>query len=147
MSDLIRIVDLEVWSRLGVPEPERAQPQRLLINLEIRVDDFGKAAATEDIAETVDYAAVANYAKNYATERSRHLLETFAQQLADGLLNAFPIKKLRLEVKKFALPNTGYVAVEIERKARKKKKAAGAKGKDQPEPSAVAPEPQPVGNP
>jgi FolB domain-containing protein len=122
MSDLIRIVDLEVWTHIGVPDEERAQPQRLLINLEMRVGDISKAAAEDDIARTVNYFDVAQYITNFAQECPRKLLERFAEELADGLLGAFPIKKLRLEVKKFILPNAHHIAVEIERKAKKAKK-------------------------
>jgi dihydroneopterin aldolase len=123
MSDLIRIVDLEVWSRIGVSAEERALPQRLLVTLELRVDGLGKAAQADDVALTVNYFDVAQYARNFATERPRKLLETFAEQLAAGLLGAFAIKRLRLEIKKFVLPNTAHVAVEIERKAKKQKKS------------------------
>jgi dihydroneopterin aldolase len=122
MSDLIRIVDLEVWARIGVPDEERALPQRLLVTLEMRVDGFREAAASDDVSLTVNYADVAQYIRNFATERPRKLLETFAEDLSDGLLGAFLIKRLRLEIKKFVLPNTNHVAVEIERKAKKTKK-------------------------
>jgi FolB domain-containing protein len=122
MSDLIRIVDLEVWTRIGVPDEERAQPQRLLVNLEMRVAGFSKAAATDDIARTVNYFDVAQYISNFSGECPRKLLERFAEQLAEGLLNAFPIRKLRLEIKKFILPNAAHIAVEIERKAKKSRK-------------------------
>ncbi len=119
MSDLIRVVDLEVWTRIGVPDEERAQPQRLLVTLEMRVEDFGPAAATDDISRTIDYFTVAQYVKNFAQERPRKLLETFAEQLAGGLLGAFPIRKITLEVKKFILPDPRYVSVEIERKSKR----------------------------
>jgi dihydroneopterin aldolase len=122
MSDLIRIVDLEVASRIGVSDEERARPQRLLVTLEMRVDDFAKAAKEDDLSLTVDYADVAEYVRNFATERPRKLVETFAEDLAEGLLGAFLIKRLRIEVKKYVLPNTRHVAVEIERKAKKLKK-------------------------
>ena len=125
MSDLIRIVDLEVAARIGVPDEERARPQRLLVTLEMRVDDFGEAAAADDVALSVDYSDVAQYINHFATERPRKLLETFAEELADGLLNAFHIRRLRLEIRKFALPHTRHVAVEIERKAKKPKKEQG----------------------
>jgi len=121
MSDLIRVVDLEISTHIGVPEEERAQPQRLLVTLEMRVDDFSKAAGKDDVALTVNYFDVAQYVKSFAQERPRKLLETFAEELAYDLLGAFAIKKLRLEVKKFILPETRYVSVEIERKARKAK--------------------------
>jgi dihydroneopterin aldolase len=117
MSDLIRVVDLETWSRLGVPEEERARPQRLLVTLEIETAEFSRAAAEDDIGRTVDYFQVAQYIKSFAGEKPRQLLETFAEELARDLLGAFPIRRLRLEIKKFILPDAAHVSVQIERKA------------------------------
>jgi len=115
MSDLIRVVDLEIWTCIGVPEEERAQPQRLLVTLEMQVNDFSSAAADDDVALTVDYYEVVQCIKGFASEKPRKLLETFAEELASDLLRAFAIHKLRLEVKKFILPETRFVSVEIER--------------------------------
>ncbi len=44
MSDLIRVVDLEVYANIGVPDAERRTPQRLLISLELSVESFVHAA-------------------------------------------------------------------------------------------------------
>jgi dihydroneopterin aldolase len=119
MSDLIRIADLEAWTRLGVPNEERAKPQMLLVTLTMTVDDIGPAARTDDVRLTINYADVATKVKDFAAARPRRLLETFAAELADELLAAFPIRHLRLEVKKFVLPDARHVAVEIERPGRK----------------------------
>ena len=48
MSDLIRIVDLEVFAHLGVTEEERREAQRLLISLEMTVASFTHAAKTDE---------------------------------------------------------------------------------------------------
>jgi len=115
MSDLIRVVDLEIWTRIGVPEEERAQPQRLLVTLEMSVESFSQAAAADDISHTVNYFDVAQYVRKFAAERPRKLIETFVEDLAQSLLASFSIKKIRLEIKKFILPDAAYVSVEIER--------------------------------
>jgi len=115
MSDLIRIVDLEVHTHIGVPEGERAQLQRLLISLDLAVDCIAKAALTDDVAKTVNYYDVAQQVKDLAAQKPRRLLETLAEELATDLLVSYPIKSLTLEIKKFILPDTRYVAVKIER--------------------------------
>jgi FolB domain-containing protein len=115
MSDLIRVVDLEVQAHIGVPEEERARPQRLLISLEMRVESFALAAATDDVALTVNYFDVTQRMKHFVTEHRYKLLETLAEELATDLLKIFPLKKLTLEIKKFILPDTQYVSVKIER--------------------------------
>jgi len=119
MSDLIRVVDLEVWAPIGVPEEERAQRQRLLVTLELHVGDFTEAAKADDVSLTIDYFTVAQRVKAFAAERSRKLLETLAEEIAADLLEAFPIKKLTLEIKKFILPDAQCVSVKIERKRSK----------------------------
>ena len=53
----ISIVDLEVFYRVGVPDAERAQPQRLLLTVEME-SDFSAAARSDSIADTIDYFAV-----------------------------------------------------------------------------------------
>jgi len=115
MSDLIRIVDLEVSSHIGVPDEERTQPQRLLISLDLTVDCVANAAATDDVTKTVNYFDVAQQVKALAAKRPRKLLETLAEEIATDLLASYPINHLTLEIKKFILPDTQYVSVKITR--------------------------------
>jgi dihydroneopterin aldolase len=119
MSDLIRIVDLEAWTRIGVTAGERSQPQMLLVTLTMSVDDIGLAARRDDLRLTLDYAEIAATVKKFGSGKVRRLVETFAVDLADELLAAFPIRHLRLEVKKFILKDARHIAVEIEREGRK----------------------------
>jgi dihydroneopterin aldolase len=115
MSDLIRVVDLEVQAHIGVPEAERRQPQRLLVSLSMSVESFVHAAATDNVARTINYFEVAERIKGLVAERPRKLLEALAEELAMDLLKSFPVKKLTLEIKKFILPDARYVSVEIQR--------------------------------
>ena len=115
MSDLIRVIDLEVWAHIGVPDAERREAQRLLISLEMGVDTLPHAAGTDDLARTVDYFNVVQRVKSFTAERPRKLLETLAEGMASDLLKALPIQKITLEIKKFVLPETRYVSVKIER--------------------------------
>ena len=115
MSDLIRVIDLEVWAHIGVPDAERREAQRLLISLEMGIDTLPHAAGTDNLARTVDYVDVVQHVKSFTVERARKLLETLAEEMAIDLLKAFPIKKITLEIKKFVLPDARYVSVKIER--------------------------------
>jgi 7,8-dihydroneopterin aldolase/epimerase/oxygenase len=117
MSDLIRVVDLEVRARIGVPEAERAKAQKLLISLEMGVDGIRRAARTDDLAATVNYFEVTERVKAQVVRTCPcKLLETLAEKIAADLLEAFPIKSLTLEIKKFILPDTRWVSVQITRK-------------------------------
>ena len=115
MSDLIRVIDLEVFTRIGVPDAERSDAQRLLISLEMNIDSFFHAAETDNLARTINYYDVVERVKSFITGRQRKLLETLAEELAFDLLKTFPIKKITLEIKKFILPDARYVSVKIER--------------------------------
>ena len=118
MSDLIRIVDLEVPTHIGVPDEERAAAQMLLVSLEMAVASFAPAAKADDVTLTVNYFDVAQHVKALAASRPRKLIETLAEELATDLLATFPIRKLTLEIKKLILPDARHVSVQIERSAK-----------------------------
>ncbi len=113
--DLIRIVDLAVYSYIGVPDEERLTVQKLLVSLDMTGDSFAHAVSTDNVAWTINYAEVATRVKEIAGRRPRKLIETLAEEIAVELLKTFPIRKLTLELKKFILPDAAYVSVKIDR--------------------------------
>ena len=114
MPDLIHIEALEVRSCIGVAEEERAAPQRLTVTLTLEPNaDF--RALGDRIEATVDYAAVCEAVKALAAERPRRLVETLAEEIAGALLGRFAIRRVEVEVRKFILPETDYVAIRIDR--------------------------------
>ena len=115
MSDLIRIVDLEVAAHVGVPEDERRAPQRLLVTLEISLASMQPAARADDLGRTVNHRDVAERVKAFALERPRRLIETIAEELAADVLARFPVRAVSVEIKKFVLAEARYVSVRIER--------------------------------
>ena len=76
----ISIVDLEVFYRVGVPDAERAQPQRLLLTVEME-SDFSKAAKTDSIADTIDYFAVSQQLLKFGNGKSWKLIEKLAADI------------------------------------------------------------------
>ncbi|MEI6352167.1 MAG: dihydroneopterin aldolase [Verrucomicrobiota bacterium] len=117
MTDVIHIQSLTLSSHIGVPDEERAQAQRLTVSLTLE-PKLGFAALDDRIEQTVDYAAVCELMKTIASAKPRRLLETLAEELAAGILQQFPILRLNLEVRKYILPDTQFVAVRIERPLR-----------------------------
>ncbi len=113
-EDTITICDLEVFYRVGVPDEERANPQRLLLTLEI-LHDFAGAAATDDLTKTIDYHAVTTRLRPFGEGRDWRLIETLAVDLAEWVLAEFDAARVTVEVKKFILPETRYVAVRVTR--------------------------------
>ena len=108
----ITIVDLEVFYRVGVPEPERAAPQRLLVTVDLDVD-FSAAAASDRLEETIDYFAAAQMLLRYGEGRSWKLIEKLATDIAGAVLAEFKPAGVTVEVKKFVIPQSRYVSVSV----------------------------------
>ena len=110
----ISIVDLEVFYRVGVPEAERAKPQRLLLTVEME-GDFSAAARSDDIRDTIDYFAVSQRLLEFGKGRSWKLMEKLATDLADAVLSEFKPQSVTVEVKKFAIADARCVSVIVTR--------------------------------
>jgi len=113
-GDIIHIEQLELASRIGVPDEERAEPQRLTLSITMwpRID-FRRLE--DEVANTIDYAAVCREVKELVSGRSDKLVETLAEAIAAKLLRSFPIQRVRVELRKFILPDVKHVAVVIVR--------------------------------
>ncbi len=111
----ISLVDLEVAYCVGVPEEERAKPQRLLLTVEMDYD-FSAAARSDAISDTINYYSVAQDLLALGDGRSWKLLESLAAEIAERILMRFRAESVRVEVKKFIIPQAKYVAVRLERK-------------------------------
>ncbi len=114
--DTITIADLEVHYRVGVPEEERARPQRLLLTIEM-TRDFQAAAAGDDLRGTIDYYAVTQRLLRHGQGRSWKLIETLAVELAEMILREFQPRTVSVEVKKFIISQARHVAVRVTRGA------------------------------
>jgi dihydroneopterin aldolase len=108
----ISIVDLEVHFHIGVPQKERARPQRLLISVEMSCD-FSAAAATDRVNQTINYFTVAQKILRLGDGRSWKLVEKLATDVADLVLNEFSPASVTVLVKKFPIPQARYVAVSL----------------------------------
>ena len=110
----ISIVDLEVFYRVGVPDAERAQPQRLLLTIEMEAD-FSAAAKSDGIADTIDYFAVTQRLLNFGAGREWRLIEKLAADMAEMILAEFQPLAVTVEVKKFIIPQARHVSVALRR--------------------------------
>jgi dihydroneopterin aldolase len=108
----ISIVDLEVFYRVGVPDAERAQPQRLLLTVEME-SDFSAAAKTDSIADTIDYFAVTQRLLKFGDGKSWRLIEKLAADIAAAVLSEFKPQSVAVEVKKFVIPQARHVSVAV----------------------------------
>jgi len=116
IPEKIHIEQLDVFTCIGVPEEERANPQKLTVSI-----SFWPYQKTSDLADhierAVNYSGVAEETKNFVRDQSVSLIETLADRLASHLLKSFPIQKVTIELRKFALQDAKYVSVTVSRTA------------------------------
>jgi dihydroneopterin aldolase len=106
----ITIIDLEVFWRVGVPDVERAQPQRLLVSVDM-LFDFSVAAKNDRPNRTIDHAEVIQVMTDYGIGRDWKLIEKIAAGLGNLVLTKFSPDGVMVEVKKFPIPQARYVSV------------------------------------
>jgi FolB domain-containing protein len=110
----ITIVDLEVFYHVGVPDEERAKPQRLLLTVDMDFD-FSSAAMNDRVTKTIDYCVVAQQLLKFGEGRSWKLIEAVVTEVADLVLTEFRPESVMVEVKKFPIPQAHYVSVSLVR--------------------------------
>ncbi len=113
-DDEIRIEALELMAHVGVPDLERAEPQRITVSMTLQPRRaFGDLG--DDLARTIDYAAVCQDLSRFVAGRQDKLIETLAHEMAEHLLRRFGLARVELELRKFVLPETRHVAVRVVR--------------------------------
>jgi 7,8-dihydroneopterin aldolase/epimerase/oxygenase len=116
VTDTVSIRDLRVSTVIGVYDWEREIEQSLVFSVDMATD-VGRAAASDDLADAVDYSAVAQTIRTVVRDGKFQLIETAAERVAERLLASHPVRWVRVEVVK-PLPAEGYAsAVTIERGA------------------------------
>ncbi len=71
----------------------------------------------DDLSRTIDYAAVCEDLRRFVAGREDKLIETLAHEMAEHLLRRFRLSRVELELRKFVLPETRYVAVRVVRQS------------------------------
>ena len=110
----IAIVDLEVHYCVGVTDQERAQPQRLLLTIEMNLE-ITPAALTDRVEKTVNYQRVVDDLLAFGEGRSWRLLEKLVSNIADRVMSEFEPESVFVEAKKFVIPQARYVSVALSR--------------------------------
>ncbi|MBE9516898.1 MAG: dihydroneopterin aldolase [Proteobacteria bacterium] len=113
--DIIFIKDLKIECVIGIWNWERATTQTIRLDLEIGTN-ISKAAASDDINDTLDYKALSKRLQEVAAAEPFGLVEKLAETLAQTVLNEFNASWLRLTLnKKGALRDARDVGIIIER--------------------------------
>jgi dihydroneopterin aldolase len=118
MSDRVLIQNLKVATVIGVLDWEREVRQEVLLDLNLEWDQQ-KAASTDDVRYCLDYAAVSQWVISHLGGAQYHLIETAAEEIAQGLMKAFALPSIEVTVKKpGAIPEAEWVGVSIRRERR-----------------------------
>ena len=116
--DIVYIRELEIEAIIGIYDWERETKQTVSIDLEMGCDNT-KAAASEDIADALDYKAVAKRLISFVEGSEFLLVETLAEKIAGIVLEEFSVPWLRLRLgKPGAVTGSKDVGVIIEREAK-----------------------------
>ena len=115
MSDIVFIRALKLPTIIGVYGWEREVRQELLLDLEMAWD-IAPAGASDDVADALDYSAVATRLRAFAADSSFELIEKMATELATVVMSEFSVSWLRLRLcKPGAVTEARDVGVVIER--------------------------------
>ena len=99
LKDTISVRDFGVAAVIGVHPWERQIEQTLVVSVEMAAE-VRKAAVSDELADALDYSAVAETIAAVLREGRFRLIETAAERVADRLLADFPLSWLRLELRK-----------------------------------------------
>ena len=113
--DIIYLHDLRIDTMIGVFDWERRIRQTVILDLEMAAD-IQRAAASDDLADTLNYKAVAKRLIDFVGHSEFQLVETLAERVAELVLKEFSVPWLRLRVnKQGAVRGARDVGVIIER--------------------------------
>ena len=103
MTDRLVIERLEFEGFVGIEERERTVAQPLAVDIELFFD-FSRASSTDDLKDTVDYAAVAGTIVATAKAEQFVLIETLGERLAELILAEYPVSAVSMWVRKLRPP-------------------------------------------
>lgn len=113
--DIIFLGGLEIDTTIGIYDWERTIKQKIILDIEMAFD-ISKAAATDDIAFTLDYKAVSDRIVEFVEQSEFFLVETLIEEIAKLLQTEFGIPWLKIVLnKKGAISRARDVGIIIER--------------------------------
>jgi len=118
-TDLINLDNIEGFSRLGVFKEEKEKGQIIKVNLSMSLD-LRKSAASDELADTIDYGEVSKLVRETAAKKEYSLVEHLAQEIINDVFENFKmITALKVKVFKPTIISEGFsgdVSVELIRR-------------------------------
>lgn len=113
--DIIFLNNLRIETIIGIFDWERKVKQSLFFDIEMATD-IRKAAASDDIQDTLDYKAISKAVIDFVEKSEFQLVETLAEKVAELIITDFNVPWLRLRLnKKGAIRQANDVGILIER--------------------------------
>jgi dihydroneopterin aldolase len=117
VTDRIDLTGIEVWARHGALAEEKAKEQPFVVDVAVFADTR-RAAASDDLNDTIDYGKLADTVHDLVARESHNLIETVADRIAALVLEEPGIERVMVTVHKPQAPITvafGDVSVTIDR--------------------------------
>jgi dihydroneopterin aldolase len=114
-QDRLALMGIKLRPRIGVTPGERRFPQACSADVAIW-GHFEAAASTDDLADTLDYGSVLAKVIEVAHIREYNLVEALAYRIARALLEAFPVLRVNVKVRKqpaALVDKLDYIEVEV----------------------------------
>jgi len=99
VPDKLKLSGIKIFPRIGVTPEERAAAQECQADVVIS-GDWSGAAATDDLARSIDYCLVLEKVRETAASREYVLLETLAHAIKQSVLTGFPVETVQVRVRK-----------------------------------------------
>lgn len=103
MADRITLTGLSVFGHHGVYDHEKRDGQTFVVDISVWTD-LSLAAATDDLARTVNYGALAELAAGIVAGPPRDLIETVAGEIANAILSNYPVDAVDVTIHKPSAP-------------------------------------------
>lgn len=113
--DIVYLRDLKIDTVIGIYDWERRVRQTIHLDIELATD-ISKAAASENIEDTLNYKAVSKRIIEFVSTSEFQLVETLAERICELIRTEFDVPWVRLTLnKKGAIRGATDVGVRIER--------------------------------
>lgn len=106
--DSIFLEGIEFQANHGVTDEEQATGHRYRVDISVTTD-IRSAAQSDDIDQTVNYAAMGKLVVRIGTENRFRLIETLAERIAEHSLLLLGVQSVTVTVRKL-MPPTRFVA-------------------------------------
>jgi dihydroneopterin aldolase len=114
-GDSVIIEELRIPARMGVYAEEKRRVQTICLSLEFGLPTQA-CFRSDDVADTIDYALVAERLRRLAVSRHFNLVEYLAEQVARLVIEEFGALWIRVRARKIGVvPGAAYVGTAITR--------------------------------